>query len=168
VSANNPLHDILAGPLGPDWTVDGLAEQVLDAIATQHSEAGEEFVLDAGSITDHQVLRLLRPLLACLANKSAAEAGAPINLYGGQLSFKQSGPEGFVWIVGQFENQPGNVRIALRRSGSLPEAAAAETGQEPQQDDGPIDELVASNPKFQALVAKSKTSPRKPFSLGEQ
>ena len=36
---------------------------------------------------------------------------------------------------------------------------------EPQADDSLMDELLASNPKFQALVAKSKASPRKPFSL---
>jgi hypothetical protein len=34
---------------------------------------------------------------------------------------------------------------------------------EPQEDDGLIDELLASNPRFQALVAKSKAGPRKPF-----
>jgi hypothetical protein len=34
---------------------------------------------------------------------------------------------------------------------------------EPQDDDTLTDELLASNPKFQALVAKSKASPRKPF-----
>jgi hypothetical protein len=34
---------------------------------------------------------------------------------------------------------------------------------DPREDDGLIDELLASNPKFQALVAKSKTGPRKPF-----
>ncbi len=39
---------------------------------------------------------------------------------------------------------------------------------EPHEDDTLIDELLASNPKFQALVAKSKASPRKPFSLGGQ
>ena len=39
---------------------------------------------------------------------------------------------------------------------------------EPQEDDSLIDELLASNPKFQALVAKSKASPRKPFTVGEQ
>jgi hypothetical protein len=39
---------------------------------------------------------------------------------------------------------------------------------EPQEDDTLMDELLASNPKFQALVAKSKASPRKPFLLGEQ
>jgi hypothetical protein len=31
------------------------------------------------------------------------------------------------------------------------------------EDDSLIDELLASNPSFKALVAKSKASPRKPF-----
>jgi hypothetical protein len=39
---------------------------------------------------------------------------------------------------------------------------------EAQEDDSLIDELLASNPKFQALVAKSKASPRKPFAAGER
>ena len=30
-----------------------------------------------------------------------------------------------------------------------------------------IDELLASNPKFRALIAKSKSGSRKPFSLGD-
>jgi hypothetical protein len=34
---------------------------------------------------------------------------------------------------------------------------------DPQQDDSLMDELLASNPRFQALVAKSQASPRKPF-----
>ena len=33
----------------------------------------------------------------------------------------------------------------------------------PSEDDSLIDELLASNPQFQALVAKSKASPRRPF-----
>jgi hypothetical protein len=37
---------------------------------------------------------------------------------------------------------------------------------DPQEDDSLMDELLAANPKFQALVAKSKASPRKPFALG--
>jgi hypothetical protein len=37
---------------------------------------------------------------------------------------------------------------------------------DPQEDDSLVDELLASNPKFQALVAKSKTSRRKPFATG--
>jgi hypothetical protein len=39
---------------------------------------------------------------------------------------------------------------------------------EPGEDDTLTDELLASNPKFQALVAKSNASPRKPFSLEQQ
>jgi hypothetical protein len=39
---------------------------------------------------------------------------------------------------------------------------------EPQEDDSLIDELLASNPRFQALVAKSKASPRKPFAAGDR
>ena len=38
---------------------------------------------------------------------------------------------------------------------------------DPKEDDSLIDELLASNPKFQALVAKSKASPRKPFASTE-
>lgn len=38
---------------------------------------------------------------------------------------------------------------------------------EPRGEDSLIDELLQSNPKFQALVAKSKASPRKPFVLGD-
>jgi hypothetical protein len=34
---------------------------------------------------------------------------------------------------------------------------------DPQEDDALMDELLAANPKFQELVAKSKRSPRKPF-----
>lgn len=37
---------------------------------------------------------------------------------------------------------------------------------DPQEDDSLIDELIASNPKFQALVAKSKAASRKPFVVG--
>ena len=37
---------------------------------------------------------------------------------------------------------------------------------EPGEDDTLVDELLESNPAFQALVAESKVSPRKPFSSG--
>jgi hypothetical protein len=39
---------------------------------------------------------------------------------------------------------------------------------DPQEDDSLTDELLASNPKFQALVAKSKASARKPFAAEER
>jgi hypothetical protein len=35
---------------------------------------------------------------------------------------------------------------------------------DPQEDDSLMDELLASNPRFRSLVAKSKASRRKPFS----
>lgn len=38
---------------------------------------------------------------------------------------------------------------------------------EPREDDSLMDELLASNPEFQALVQKSNASPRKPFSVGQ-
>ena len=39
---------------------------------------------------------------------------------------------------------------------------------EPQEEDSLIDDLLQTNPKFQALVAKSKASPRKPFAFAER
>jgi hypothetical protein len=115
VTDNNLIISLLEAPLSPDWTVEGLAEQVLSAIAVHRSEEGEEFVLDAAAITDRQVRRILRPLLACLATKSAAEAGTPANLYGGHLTFQRPGREGSVRICGQFENRPGCAHVTLRR-----------------------------------------------------
>ncbi|MCI0639827.1 MAG: hypothetical protein L0Y72_16335 [Gemmataceae bacterium] len=39
---------------------------------------------------------------------------------------------------------------------------------DPQEDDTLMDELLTSNPTFQALVTKSKSSARKPFAPGRQ
>jgi hypothetical protein len=36
---------------------------------------------------------------------------------------------------------------------------------DPREDDSLVDELLASDPRFAALVAKSKAGRRKPFSL---
>jgi hypothetical protein len=125
VTANNPIIDILRATLGPDWTVEQLAEQVLDSIAGQRPEDSQEFILDLDAGTDHQSRRLLRPLLACLATKSASEGCTAANLYGAELCFKRPGPQGPVWILGRFQNRPGNVRLTLRRSTSLPGEAKA-------------------------------------------
>ena len=38
---------------------------------------------------------------------------------------------------------------------------------DPSEDDTLMDELLESNPKFQALVVKSKAGRRKPFAPGE-
>ncbi len=136
VTLNNPISDFLRAPLDPAWTVEGLAEQVLSAIAAQRSDEAQAFILDADASTDHQTRRLLRPLLACLAAKSAAETATPTNLYGGPLSFQRPGPQGTVWIFGQFENRPGSVRVTLRRSSVPPkvvEELALVRGGEPPE-----------------------------------
>ena len=129
VTADNLISEMITAPLGPDWTVGGLAEQVLGAIAAQRSEEAQEFAIDADAVTDPQSRRLLRPLLASLATKSAAETGRPVNLNGGRLCFKRPGPKGPVWIFGEFENRPGTVYIKLRRCYSPPEASEPRTAQ---------------------------------------
>jgi hypothetical protein len=93
---------------------------MLGAIADLRSEGSQEFVLDADAMPNDQARRLMRPLLACLATKSAAEAGTAANIYGGHLSFQRPSPNGPVWILGEFQNQPGSVRVMLRRSVSPP------------------------------------------------
>lgn len=123
VTAENPIADLLAAPLSPDWTIEGLAEQLLGTIASQPAEHAKEFRLDAGAATDRQSQRVLRSLLACLATKSAAESGTPPSLYGGRLCFKRNGPDGPVWILGEFENKPGRVRVAFGRSSAPPEVS---------------------------------------------
>ncbi|HUR54156.1 MAG TPA: hypothetical protein VMZ71_08495 [Gemmataceae bacterium] len=120
MTANNPISDLLSAPLDPDWTIEGLAEKVLSVVAGDQSAPGREFVFDADATTDRQSRRLLRPLLACLATKSAAESQTTADLYGGQLAFQRPGPNGAVWVLGQFENRPGSVRVSLRRSDSPP------------------------------------------------
>jgi len=39
---------------------------------------------------------------------------------------------------------------------------------DPAEDDDLINELLASNPEFQALVTRSKPGPRKPFAAGKR
>jgi hypothetical protein len=119
MNSQNLITELLAAPLGPDWTIESLAEQLLSTIAAHPQEEANTLFLDAAT-TDRQTQRVLRPLLACLATKSAAEAGTLPSLYGGQLSFKRTGPEGPVWILGEFENKPGSVRMALRRTSQPP------------------------------------------------
>src|SRR5262249_48834436 len=129
VTVNNSISDLLAAPLSSDWTVESLAEQVLDAIAVRPMSEAQEFVLDRTDTTDRQSQRILRPLIACLAAKSAKESGMSPKLYGGRLSFKRPGPNGPVWIVGEFNNRPDAVCVALRRSASKPKNLEDKPGQ---------------------------------------
>ena len=129
VTAENPLTNLLAAPLSPDWTIEGLAEQLRCTIASKPKEQAEDFRLDAATSTNRQSQRTLQPLLACLATKSAAEAETSPNLYGGWLRFKRNGPDGPVWILGEFENQPGRVRVAFQRSSTAREVIGQGTSE---------------------------------------
>lgn len=119
--AKNPIADVLSAPLEPGWTIERLAEQVVSAITSHELEPGQaavEFVLDADAITDRQSQRLMRPLVVCLAQKSAAEDGMTPCLYEGCLAFKRQTRGGPVWVVGEFKNTPGKVSVTLRLSDS--------------------------------------------------
>lgn len=129
MTANNPIADLLAAPLDPQWTIDRLAEQVLGTIAAQPPGEAQEFFFTADAAMDRQSRRLIRPLLACLATKSAAETGMPVNVFEGQLSFKRADSQRPVWIHGQFVNRPGKICITLHRSTSLPESAPTRNGE---------------------------------------
>jgi hypothetical protein len=141
LTAENSLTGLLTAPLSPGWTIEGLAEQLLCTIASQPKEEAKDLRLDAAA-TDRQSQRVLRPLLACLATKSAAEAGTPPSLYGGQLCFKRTGPEGPVWILGDFENRPGSVRVAFGRS-SAPREVFEQGTREPSVAPASIPQVVS-------------------------
>lgn len=100
--STNLISEVLNAPLPADWTIEGLAEMLLDSIAQQPSVETHALALD--DTCGPQVRRLIRPLLAHLAQKSE---GSP-NIYGGVLSFIR--PR----VSGEFENRIGDVRLALR------------------------------------------------------
>jgi hypothetical protein len=118
MSAHATFAELLAAPLDPDWTIESLAERVLTTISDQPPANGSgetEITFDAHKTVDRQACRLIRPLLAYLATKSASENNTPLNLFGGPLHFRRQGLRGPSCIVGEFENRPESVRIALRR-----------------------------------------------------
>ena len=115
LNANELISDFLAHPPRPDWTVDDLAERILNALVENKDHA--EMTLDGNTLYG-PARRLLRPLLACFATKAAAESGTPTNLYGGRFSFQRPGPSGIVLLQGWFENRLGNEVATIRRANS--------------------------------------------------
>jgi hypothetical protein len=126
VTADNPLPASFPPRSVPIGLSKGWLTKLLDAIAAQREKP--YIFLDAEVSTDRQSRRLLRPLLTCLTTKSGAENSKPVNLYSGEFLFKRDGPEGPIWIFGQFENKPGTVRVAIRRSASPPPQPAPING----------------------------------------
>jgi hypothetical protein len=112
----NTISDLLSAPLDQDWCLDNLAEEVIASLAAQPAGTEPELVFAVDETTNRQARRLIRPFLACLATKSASENGTPVNIYSGSLSFHRPGPDGTVWVVGDFSNQSGGQRLAIRRA----------------------------------------------------
>jgi hypothetical protein len=111
INKRAPILEILAAPLDPEGTIEGLAERLLSLVA---ANPAAELTLAYEALLDRQSRRLIRPLLACLAQKSEAETGKRINLFHGSLEFVRTGQSGRVHILGEFENRPGTARLALR------------------------------------------------------
>ena len=110
------IAEVLSGQLEPQGGLVGLAEKMLSAIVCE--EHSQEFDFDADIAADQQAQRLIRPLLACLATLSANENGTCANHFFGPLQFRRPGPNGPIWIVGEFDNRMGSIWIKLRRSTS--------------------------------------------------
>ena len=130
VTAENPITEILATPIGPDWTIEALAEQLLCRIASKPKEEAREFFLRRNgyrstiAADSSTVARLSSDQVGC-------RAGTTPNIYGGHLVFKRNGPEGLVWIRGEFQNKPGNVCLAFQKPSAPYEITNPSTSEEP-------------------------------------
>jgi Domain of unknown function (DUF4145) len=98
-----PLDDVLAqaGPL------DDRAEDLLARAARAPGAWGAR----ASDLADGAARRAFRPLLACLARKSAQESGTDPDPYGGALAFVLHAPSGLVRLTGTFENTATVARL---------------------------------------------------------
>jgi hypothetical protein len=123
------IADFLDAPLEADWTVDRLAERLLESVARRNDGSVWSLVVDKS--TGSQARRLIRPLLACLASKAGDESGVPVDPFGGTLSFIRSGPNGEVAIDGEFENRPGQIGIRFTTSSLLTSRTGLDQPQKP-------------------------------------
>ena len=105
------LSDLLAAPLSPDWTIERLAEQLLCAIASQPKGETKsvQFDLSCPRTDNHSVFS--GHCSPALQPSQQPKPEFNRRLYGGQLCFKRNGPDGPVWILGEFESKPGTQRV---------------------------------------------------------
>lgn len=99
--------------------------------------------------------RLMRPLVACLAQKSAAEGRTAPRLYEGCLILNRQSGGAAVWVVGEFNNTPGKVFVTLRRSESPPpnqQTAASQVAIVSPVDDRLGDSPTTSAPGQMSLI----------------
>lgn len=109
------------------WTLDGAADSLIQLAAQTRSlsvgmvrefeSQSKQFqviendqLLQTGDSTPN---RMIRPLLAFLANKAAKETGVEFNVYGGRYSFTRPGSRGMVRIDAEFENTMHSQRITF-------------------------------------------------------
>jgi hypothetical protein len=104
-----PVHVPLAELLAQSRALDDRAEDLLARAAT--APAGWNTA--STDLADPHAQREFRRLLACLARKSAQEAGTDPDPYGGTLAFVRQTPTGLARLTGTFENATAVARLAF-------------------------------------------------------
>src|SRR6266481_5183939 len=96
MTSQNPIAKLLAAPLPPDWSVERLADQLLQVIAKRFESKRRRspISININDLEDRQSKRLLRPLLAYLATRAAKKGDQPANVFGGVLLLERKGPKG--------------------------------------------------------------------------
>ena len=102
---------------------------MLNAIAAQRSEGYSGNYPRRGRYREQAIAKWFsgRFLLVSQASRQPKQEFL-LNIYGGDLLFKRLCPDGTVWILGQFENRPGKVRVAFQRSFSEPQNSELKNG----------------------------------------
>jgi hypothetical protein len=110
MNAASPVLELLADPhAAAARSLDELAETLLRRAAEPRAEVS----VALADLPDPHARSLFRSLLACLARKSAQEAGTALDPYGGTLAFVRDTPDGPVRIDGTFDNRAGTARLTL-------------------------------------------------------
>lgn len=112
------LHELLADPAALTRPLDTLAEQLLARLAAELKPLPPT---TRDALPSPQARARFRPLLACLARKSAQENGTAFDPHGGTLTFVRPGLRGPVRITGTFDNHSDAVRLVFHAPEPLPD-----------------------------------------------
>jgi len=104
-----PVPERLADLLAQARPLDERAEDLLARAAA----APGAWAAGVGDFADQPARIAFRALLACLARKSAQEAGTDPDPYGGALAFVREAAGGLVRLAGTFENTAAVARLAF-------------------------------------------------------
>jgi hypothetical protein len=119
------VQELLTTPPAADWTVDDWVEGLLQIAARSH-ELSLQMIRSDGVkaigvtqdkqsmlLADSNAIRVLRPVLAGLAQTAARESGDEFNPYGGRCSFTREVDQAAVRINVEFENTTQTQRITF-------------------------------------------------------